>query len=894
MRPKRPARVTLFVLSFLVLFPTLAAADTRMLHLSFTAAHQSMWGPGSAAPPFSKRFTLVDPNTVRFDVSTSGYPGYVGPHVSVDTFFWGDVDFGVFARARAGAHVGLFADVAVPNPGSVDVTYPLNTKLTFPDANSFRAGDTVTISAEYTDTAVTDGFLLKTTSPKASLEMKGDFGLHLDAYAKGCIVVCLDTTQILGLPSPIIDTEPGEFRIFKVDENSSIATPPQFGLISPISGDIHTPNINLTGTVDANHRSLVANGDDSFVNVSLDLGAVLEDLIDKLPALSFNSDDYGSFGVVSGVHFHYLLLGANANAHLKAVQNFRFDADPKVAFSFPEPLQFWVNGGAPTTSTNAEMKVGDTLHLVTSLKKDPPTPVTPTFRLDNQFHTDTGFDVAEDVEVSAGSLGLEIPSITIIPALCIPGFCIDFGLLGEACVPDICTPSVSFDPPGFDIGPLYDHDFPIGQQHLGTLFTGTWQMTGFPTATADALSLDPENPIIAIKQQTGMVRNLGSGKRLVPFVIDLSNPGDVKLSQISLHSNLQDAFSNARSYNVDHVTSCGFNLDATFDGNGNVEVLVPGNELLVQGSKRVVLYAVVSPKPDPAPYTDRSDGAGRSQLGTPVNDSTTSSVLLGPSNPASAADFVFFGDQFVKFDTTGDIFGNVGSNNTVEIKNGASGVVAGDLRAFRYVKVNGSVSADYAFSGGVIDVVGNGSLTLFGNAKPFQTTMSMFTMTTPPFAPASPLAGDVWVPLNGSATLEPGYYGYVTVNTGGTLELHPGTYYINQLLVRNGAKVNFDKPVTANVMNIEVGAGAAISGNGSSRDSIINDLQTSDLTTGNGSSIRATFIAPRSNLLFGAQSALEGSFFGKSITLNAGVTASYHKDCDPLIDANCDGIPDCQ
>jgi hypothetical protein len=103
-----------------------------------------------------------------------------------------------------------------------------------------------------------------------------------------------------------------------------------------------------------------------------------------------------------------------------------------------------------------------------------------------------------------------------------------------------------------------------------------------------------------------------------------------------------------------------------------------------------------------------------------------------------------------------------------------------------------------------------------------------------------------------------------------------------------------NKPVTVNVNNLEVGALAAISGNGSSRDSIINALQPGDITTGPGSSIRGTLIAPRSNITFGASSKLEGSFFGKSITLSAGTTASYHKDCDPLIDGNCDGSPDCQ
>src|SRR5262249_41293674 len=149
-------------------------------------------------------------------------------------------------------------------------------------------------------------------------------------------------------------------------------------------------------------------------------------------------------------------------------------------------------------------------------------------------------------------------------------------------------------------------DFPLGNQHLGTLFSGTWQMQGFNTPSTSAFQLDPENPIIAIRQQTGLVRNLGGGRRLVPFVIDISNPGDVKLSEISLHNSLQDAFATTRGFSIDRVTSCGVTLDGTFNGNGQVELLAPGNELGVQASKRVVVYAIVQPQPDPPAFTDRS------------------------------------------------------------------------------------------------------------------------------------------------------------------------------------------------------------------------------------------------------------------------------------------------
>lgn len=877
-----------------ILVSTPAFAETRQLHVFFTANHQSMWGPGSAAPPLTKRFTLIDPNTVKFDYETAGYPGTIGPHTSINTYFWGDLDFGLFARAKAAAKLGLFADLSIPNPGSVDVQYPIAPALTFPDANSFRAGDTVDIKYNLDPTPT--GWSMKTTSPKAELEVKGQFGVTLDFFGKLCVIACLDSTGApLFIPSPLIDV-PGnsEFRIFKINTDSSVATPPEFGLVSPISLAAHVPNINLTGTLDSNQKSLVASGNDQFFTATLDVSGVIGDLL-HLPPLRFDTNDYGDFDAIAGIRFSYNILGIDASAGLQVKQAFRFDPTPKAVLTFPESMTFAVNSGSQVTGTSVVLSPGDTLHLVTSLRKDAAMPVGPTFRLDNDFRSTTGLALNESVEVSAGAIALKTPEITIIPALCIPGFCIDWGIFGETCVPDLCTPSVTWDPPDFDIGPLYDNTFQLGNQNLGNLIDDHWQMTGFSSepASFQALSLDPENPIITITEQTGSVRNLGSGKRLVPFVVDIANPGDVLLNKLSLQTSLQNAFANARSFTLDRIDACGLNLNASFDGNLTNELLADGNTLDVSGKKRLTIFAVVSPKPDPDPYTDKSDTSGRSPINTLVNGSASSSVLLGPSKPTGAGDFVIFGEHFVKFDSTGNIFGHVGSNDQVEIKNGASGVVAGDLRAGKYIKVSGSVAGDYAISGGIVDVVGKGALTLFGNKKEFQ-TITAFVLNSPPWQPATPLAGDIWVPLNTPAVADPGYYGYVTVNTGGSLELRSGTYYINQLLVKNGANVKFDPPVNLIVGTyMEVGAGSTLSGGGSSRDSVINLLQTSDLTTGNGSSIRGTFIAPRSNLMFGASSKLEGSFYGRSITLNSGTTAAYHRDCDPLLDANCDGTPDC-
>src|SRR5512141_576976 len=93
----------LAVLSILVLCST-AFADERTLHLNFEAKHQSMWGPGNALPPASQRFTVISPSDVSWNVSTPGYPGVIPGITSVDTYFWGDVDFGFGARAATSGH----------------------------------------------------------------------------------------------------------------------------------------------------------------------------------------------------------------------------------------------------------------------------------------------------------------------------------------------------------------------------------------------------------------------------------------------------------------------------------------------------------------------------------------------------------------------------------------------------------------------------------------------------------------------------------------------------------------------------------------------------------------------------------------------------------------------
>src|SRR5438270_5220529 len=101
---RRGGRFTRVVLPLLalLLISSHAGAETLNLNLTFEARHQSMWGPGAAGGPATTRLVLIDPATVSWDVKApSDYPAYTpaGGIFTADTYFFGEKEFGVGARA---------------------------------------------------------------------------------------------------------------------------------------------------------------------------------------------------------------------------------------------------------------------------------------------------------------------------------------------------------------------------------------------------------------------------------------------------------------------------------------------------------------------------------------------------------------------------------------------------------------------------------------------------------------------------------------------------------------------------------------------------------------------------------------------------------------------------
>lgn len=898
------------------------------LNLKFEASRQSMWGPGTAIKPAPIKWNLIggtpDPFLPGINWNFTA-PNHWPGMATVDTYFWGDAKFGVEGRASTFGGVEFSATLDLLEQGSVDVTYPVASMLTFPDINDFRAGDTVAVSTVYSRT---DGWQLTTSSPAASFRMDTSVRANVDLFARVCVVECVDTNVLKIWPGTNLS----------IDESATlaVATGSVFdtGATPYFSGSMAVPQIVCfrEGNATTGCRSdadglfdLRASGSGSFLpgrargvfaSGTLHIADIIKKAIDrKVKNTTYDWVRYAKIRdtktLVRYATIDYEVAAIDLEALFIAEQAFRFAPDLKVTLQFPRELEYWraATPGEVHTGTAAEMPVGETLYIRTPSDSKAPMELQPTFRLDNTFTSKTTFTSKENLPIRLLDVDVTLPEITIIPRLCTPGFCVDT-IFGEACVPEVCTPHVSYNPPDFGIPGegLWTPTFALAQQEIAQLPSAgsqSWELQGFQTHAAGALLLDPENPIVTVVQSTGAITRLPEGGRLVPFVIDMSNGGDVPLGSLVLTNDLQNAFPAVRKMNLDRVLSFGVAGNAAYDGISNLDLLAPplfighpsidpppGNAVLFGGApKRLIVYARVYPQPDPPPFTGTSSGSGASPLWTEVTAMASSSALLGPGRPATATDFVLFGDHFVKLQGSAAILGDIGSNDFIEVKQGLSGNVAGDLRAGRTVKVAGKISADYVFSGGIVDVVGKGELKLFGSLNPFQRSPS-FTMKAPPFEPPTPLIGDVWIPADATQTLAPGFYGEITVNSGGTLSLTSGPYFIRTLHMAGGARTEVTGPATLTIADLVIGNGAALASTGWSNAVIIHAVQTHALEIGAGAAIRGSLRAPRSNVVFGAGSSIEGSVYAKSITLAAGASASHHRVCDPVIDADCDGVTD--
>jgi len=148
------------------------------------------------------------------------------------------------------------------------------------------------------------------------------------------------------------------------------------------------------------------------------------------------------------------------------------------------------------------------------------------------------------------------------------------------------------------------------------------------------------------------------------------------------------------------------------------------------------------------------------------------------------------------------------------------------------------------------------------------------------------------VPSGGSLTLAPDSYGIVTINSGGTLKLSSGEYFMKELRALSSETVieidlSSGDPVTIDIeSNLQLGKEAEIRllPNGESDSELVtfNTLQTSSVNFGKEAYLLGSFNAPNAKVTLVKNSQLRGSICANEILVERDCLFLHHESSGSL------------
>jgi gliding motility-associated-like protein len=265
-----------------------------LIHNIIYESHdRDMWGPGDE---FSLDF---DYDIINIEWNESDN---IGTYATLfgETFGMG-LDYGFWGVIRSTFSIHGFT------LGSIDINYPVDITLDFPDDYSFDPGETVTINSWYD---VLDGYYLNSSFPTAGvigLDIEFGLGLHMDL-----IVELFGTTTIPLIPSFNIPEEPvpgqalphdsiavfylngetGEvvypcldpvtgLPAFCEDDILPIIIPDHFGI--GLTGEINLPYVETADMLNPNSQCLEAYGQDNWIHFNLNVLTFLGAISNLIP-----------------------------------------------------------------------------------------------------------------------------------------------------------------------------------------------------------------------------------------------------------------------------------------------------------------------------------------------------------------------------------------------------------------------------------------------------------------------------------------------------------------------------------------------------------------------------------------------------------------------------------
>ncbi|MBI4647414.1 MAG: hypothetical protein HY738_12710 [Bacteroidia bacterium] len=164
-------------------FPCNSQTYTLTHQLDFFTEDQNMWGPS------------WEPFQIDFDYELFSFGWDTSLYYSEMTEIFGD-SVGIALDAGTWGEIASHFSMHGFTTGTVDVNYPVEIYLTFPDDYTFSPGEIITIESDYT---VLPGWYLNTYFPSAgitTLDIDFGFGAHINVITCMLLSPC-DTINII-------------------------------------------------------------------------------------------------------------------------------------------------------------------------------------------------------------------------------------------------------------------------------------------------------------------------------------------------------------------------------------------------------------------------------------------------------------------------------------------------------------------------------------------------------------------------------------------------------------------------------------------------------------------------------------------------------------------------
>ncbi|OZM56852.1 hypothetical protein CIB95_08760 [Lottiidibacillus patelloidae] len=376
-------------------------------------------------------------------------------------YYYGKIGGGASGEFGVTAHLNFDA-------GKVDITYPIDVKLTIPEEAKYKPGETFTIDSSW---EIADGWAMTATGPKGSAYIDMNFALKAWAYYKvrdpvffpdykeGALFPTIDIADRFDITPTVTD---------ETNENFSLDKPEL-----DIESTIKFPNMELNSSnVRVEDKKLVASTSDSFFEFFIEfdkkiirtpdeVDEFLEDLLDFLD-----------------VDIDYTIFNAILDNEAKVDQNVVFDPRIMITLPFSVPVNYTelnADGSIVKNETSqfVRFQLGNSVEIEIPDVNLENFSVYPTYNLSNHFSNSTIMSVNNDITFEALSLDMDMP---VIPTLYLP--------------------------------PVVYGDF---NATLSTsVYDNTWSLNGFNTQTGNLLEfglIDKTPPVIRYlnNQRTYMV-----------------------------------------------------------------------------------------------------------------------------------------------------------------------------------------------------------------------------------------------------------------------------------------------------------------------------------------------------------------------------------------------------